>query len=124
MMRRLIEMIDIDFLRIRTFDGSKDGGFEELICQLAHLNKPSNNHIFIRKDGAGGDAGVECFWKLKDGKEHAWQAKYFTERLGNSEWNQINNSVRTALTKHPNLTKYYICVPRDFNDSRKNVPSG
>lgn len=117
-------MIDIDFLRIRTFDGSKDGGFEELICQLAHLNKPSNNHIFIRKDGAGGDAGVECFWKLKDGKEHAWQAKYFTERLGNSEWNQINNSVRTALTKHPNLTKYYICVPRDFNDSRKNVPSG
>lgn len=117
-------MIDIDFLRIRTFDGSKDGGFEELICQLAHLNKPQNGHGFIRKDGAGGDAGVECFWKLKDDTEHAWQAKYFTERLENSEWNQINSSVITALTKHPNLTKYYICVPRDFNDSRKNGPNG
>ncbi|MBE1554857.1 NACHT domain-containing protein [Sporosarcina limicola] len=117
-------MIDFDFLRIRTFDGSKDGGFEELICQLAHLNKPQNGHGFIRKDGAGGDAGVECFWKLKDDTEHAWQAKYFTERLENNEWNQINGSVITALTKHPNLTKYYICVPRDFNDSRKNGPNG
>ncbi len=117
-------MIELDFSHIRSFDGSNDGGFEELICQLAHLNKPQNGHVFIRKDGAGGDAGVECFWKLKDGSEHAWQAKYFTERLENSEWNQINSSVKTALIKHPNLKKYYICVPRDFNDSRKNGPNG
>lgn len=112
-------MIEFDFSRIRTFDGSKDGGFEELICQLAHLTKPKNGHVFIRKDGAGGDAGVECFWKLQDGSEHGWQAKYFIDRLEASEWGQINDSVLTALEKHPNLTKYYICVPRDFNNSRK-----
>ncbi|MEA1854621.1 MULTISPECIES: hypothetical protein [Cytobacillus] len=54
-------MIELDFLHIRPFDGSKDGEFEELICQLAHLNKPRNSLVFIRKGGAGGDAGVECF---------------------------------------------------------------
>ena len=112
-------MVELDFTRIRSFDGSKDGGFEELVCQLAHLNKPAYSKHFVRKDGAGGDAGVECYWILEDGSEHAWQAKYFTERLESSEWSQIDNSVQTALNKHPNLTKYYISVPRDFNDSRK-----
>ncbi|WP_107839881.1 NACHT domain-containing protein [Metasolibacillus meyeri] len=117
-------MIEFNFSQIRPFDGSKDGGFEELVCQLAHLNQPQDGFAFIRKDGAGGDAGVECYWKSKDGTEHAWQAKYFTERLKESEWSQINDSVETALVKHPNLKKYYICVPRDFNDSRKNGPKG
>ncbi|MFY0520985.1 hypothetical protein ACOMCU_24645 [Lysinibacillus sp. UGB7] len=112
-------MVELDFTRIRSFDGSKDGGFEELVCQLAHLNKPEIGKRFVRKDGAGGDAGVECYWLLEDGSEHAWQAKYFTERLESSEWSQIDYSVKTALNKHPNLTKYYISVPRDFNDSRK-----
>lgn len=112
-------MVELDFTRIRSFDGSKDGGFEELVCQLAHLNKPEVGKRFVRKDGAGGDAGVECYWILEDGSEYAWQAKYFTERLESSEWSQIDNSVQTALNKHPNLTKYYISVPRDFNDSRK-----
>ena len=110
-------MAELDFTRIRSFDGSKDGGFEELVCQLAHLNKPEKGKLFVRKDGAGGDAGVECYWILEDGSEYAWQAKYFTERLENSEWSQIDNSVQTALNKHPNLTKYYISVPRDFHNA-------
>ena len=49
---------------------------------------------------------------------------YFTEKYESSEWSQIDHSVRTALTKHPNLTKYYISVPRDFNGSRKSGRSG
>lgn len=67
-------MVELDFTRIRSFDGSKDGGFEELVCQLAHLNKPEFGKNFVRKDGAGGDAGVECYWILEGGSEHAWQA--------------------------------------------------
>lgn len=112
-------MIELDFTRIRSFDGSKDGGFEELVCQIAHLNKPKQGKNFIRKDGAGGDGGVECYWILEDGSEHAWQAKYFTERLESSQWSQIDDSVRTAIDKHPRLTKYYVSVPKDLNDSRK-----
>lgn len=117
-------MIELDFTRIRSFDGSKDGGFEELVCQIAHLNKPNQGRHFIRKDGAGGDGGVECYWVLEDGSEHAWQAKYFTDRLEVSQWSQIDDSVRTAIDKHPKLTKYYVSVPKDLNDSRKTGRGG
>lgn len=112
-------MIELDFTRIRNHDGSKDGGFEELCCQLAHLSPPENAEYFVRKEGAGGDAGVECYWKLKDGYEHAWQAKYFIDPLGSNQWTQLSDSVKTALAKHPKLTKYYVCLPRDWTDSRK-----
>ena len=117
-------MQNIDFSQIRNHDGSQSKGFEELVCQLARLSKPENAKEFIRKDGAGGDAGVECYWKLQDGSEHAWQAKYFLKPLGSSQWNQISTSVKSALSKHPDLTKYYICLPKDRNDSRRSSTKG
>ena len=117
-------MNNIDFSQIRNHDGSQSEGFEELVCQLASLSKPENAKEFIRKDGAGGDAGVECYWKLQDGSEHAWQAKYFLKPLSSSQWNQISRSVEAALSKHPDLTKYYICLPKDRSDSRRSGPKG
>ena len=69
------------FRTIRSYGGSQQGGFEELICQLAHLSVPPDAQTFVRKEGAGGDAGVECFWIMNDGSEHAWQAKYFVEGM-------------------------------------------
>ena len=117
-------MQQIDFSKIRVRDGSQNKGFEELVCQLAHLSEPENAKEFIRKDGAGGDAGVECYWKLQDGSEHAWQAKYFLNPLTSSQWTQISRSVKSALSKHPALTKYYICLPRDRNDSRRSSTKG
>jgi len=112
-------MEELNFSNIRNHDGSSDNGFEELVCQLAHLSPPENADYFVRKDGAGGDAGVECYWKLKNGSEHGWQAKYFLNALESGQWSQLSKSVKTALKKHPNLTKYYVCLPRDWNDSRK-----
>ena len=117
-------MHNIDFSQIQIHAGSQSKGFEELVCQLASLSKPENAKEFIRKDGAGGDAGVECYWKLQDGSEHAWQAKYFLKPLGPSQWKQISRSVKSALSKHPNLTKYYICLPRDRTDSRRSSTAG
>ena len=66
--------MEINFSQIRTHDGSKNSGFEELICQIAHLQKPDNGKRFVKKDGAGGDAGVECYWILDDGLVICWQA--------------------------------------------------
>lgn len=114
-------MINMDFANIREYDGSKEKGFEELVCQLAHLNPPDNAQYFVRKEGDGGDAGVECYWLLNDGTEHAWQAKFFLNALSDNQWSQISKSVETALEKHPNLTNYYICLPRDWTDSRKKI---
>jgi len=122
---RISKMLDKgSFRTIRPFGGSQQGGFEELICQLAHLETPANTKSFVRKEGAGGDAGVECFWIMTNGAEHAWQAKYFLDSITPSKWTQIDDSVETALRKHPNLNKYYVCVPVDRTDTRSTGPGG
>ena len=64
------------------------------------------------------DAGVECYCVLSDHNECGWQAKYFTSRLTNTQWQQLDDSVETALDKHPRLVRYYVCVPRDRSDAR------
>ncbi|MFI3622636.1 NACHT domain-containing protein [Vagococcus fluvialis] len=112
-------MIDIDFSKIRQYHGSQNNGFEELVCQIARREKINDAVSFINKDGAGGDGGIESYWILKDGSEIAWQAKFFLSSLGDSEWRQIDDSVMTALEKHPKITKYYVCIPKDRTDSRK-----
>lgn len=110
--------LNIDFNNIKPYNGSQRDGFEELCCQLASFNSPQTNSTFIVKDGPGGDAGVECYWKLPNGSEHAWQAKYFPNTFGPSQWTQIDESVKTAIEKHPKIVKYYICIPKDRTDRR------
>lgn len=97
---------------------------EELVCQLAHLDVPENARTFVRKEGSGGDAGVECFWVMRDDTEHAWQAKYFLDAMSPSRWAQIDESVKTAIRKHPQLKKYYVCVPLDRTDTRSTGAGG
>ena len=74
--RKVLVMTQIDFRNIRTHDNSKNEGFEELCCQLASFEEVPIGSIFRRKSGAGGDAGVECYWRLPNGNEEAWQTKY------------------------------------------------
>ena len=116
--------MEINFSNIRTHDGSKNSGFEELVCQLAHLKRPNNGKIFVRKEGAGGDAGVECYWVLDDDSEIGWQVKYFPDGLNSSRWQQIDESFSTAIEKHPNLNHYVVCLPLDKADSRKKGRGG
>lgn len=110
--------LNIDFNNIKPHNGSQRDGFEELCCQLASFNAPQKNSTFIVKDGSGGDAGVECYWKLPNGSEYAWQAKYFPNTFGSSQWTQIDESVKTTIEKHPKIVKYYICIPKDRTDRR------
>jgi hypothetical protein len=114
----------INFSNIRAHNGSQEKGFEELVCQLAHLQKPERAKTFVRKEGAGGDAGIECYWVLEDDSEIGWQAKYFTGKMGSSQWGQIDKSFKTALEKHPKLKKYIVSLPFDRNDSRKTGRGG
>lgn len=106
----------INWNNIRTLQNSQNEGFEELVCQLARSEKPEKAARFIRKGKP--DAGVECFWILEDGTEWAWQAKYFTSSLTNTQWGEIDDSVKTVLEKHPNLKVYYIAIPVDPPDAR------
>ena len=101
---------------LRTLNGSQRTGFEELCAQLARLETPAGAQ-FVRKGSP--DSGVECFCKLEDGREWGWQAKFFRESLGETQWKQIDRSVETALKAHPKLVRYFVCVPRDRPDSRR-----
>ena len=116
--------MNLDFSNIRTHNGSQAGGFEELVCQLAHLRRPEDALRFVRKEGAGGDAGVECYWVLADQSEECWQAKYFIGGMNPSRWSQLDDSFATALNRHPKLTKYVICLPIDKTDSRRSGRAG
>lgn len=107
--------MDINWINIRPIDGSQHLGFEELCSQLARHETPEGSS-FIRKGSP--DAGVECYATFPDGNEWGWQAKFFTERLDKTQWQQVDNSVKRALEKHPNLTKYTVCMPIDRADPR------
>ena len=107
---------EIRFEDIRPLDGSKHTGFEELCTQLAALEPASPEAEFIRK-GRGGDGGVECFQKNPDGSETGWQAKYLFQWDDNLKA-QLDESIKTALAKHPQLTEYIVCLPFDFPDAR------
>ena len=104
----------LDWNSIRPLNGGRDKGFEELCAQLARAETPSGS-TFVRKGTP--DAGVECYAILSDRAEWGWQSKYVDE-LGDSQWSQIDGSIKTALKKHPNLVRYYVCVPVDPADAR------
>jgi hypothetical protein len=104
----------IDWNGIRPLNGARSSGFEDLCAQLARAESPTNSR-FERKGAP--DGGVECYCVLDDGTEWGWQAKYIDD-LGDSQWGQIDDSVRTALEKHPRLVRYFVCVPYDRPDAR------
>lgn len=110
-----VDVPSIDFSQIRPYAGDQRKGFEEFVCQLARRESIANAQHFRRIEGAGGDGGVEAYWLLSDGKKHAYQAKYHLA-VKDIDWSKIDNSVETALVKHPEITKYTIAIPCDLTD--------
>jgi len=106
----------INWQNLRPWNGSQNIAFEKLICQLAAYEQVPQGSIFIRK--AAPDAGIECFWKLPNGDEWGWQAKFFLTPPDNNQWRQLDESVQKALEKHLQLTSYTICLPIDRQDPR------
>jgi hypothetical protein len=108
--------LTLDWNAIRPLNGDRSKGFEELCAQLARAERPEGAS-FERKGTP--DAGVECFAILPNGEEWGWQSKYF-DVLGKSQWSQLDDSVQTALEKHPKLVRYFVCLPLDMPDGRVN----
>ena len=108
--------MNINWHNIRLINGDQKEGFEEFVSQLARKESIPNKQRFIRKGKP--DAGVECYWILNDGTEWAWQAKYFTSSLGDSQWSQLDSSVKTIIEKHKKISKYIISIPIDPPDAR------
>jgi len=108
--------MNLKWNNIRSLHNSQNDGFEEFVCQLARKENIPNKVRFIRKGKP--DAGVECLWILDDGTEWAWQAKYFLSSLSNNQWAQLDGSVKTVISKHPKVKKYFIAIPIDPPDAR------
>jgi hypothetical protein len=104
-----------EWQRLRAWNGSQEKAFEELCCQLAALEQMPQGSKFTRKGTP--DAGLECFWVLPNGDEWAWQAKFFLQ-LEETQWRELDDSVEQALSKHPRIVRYLVCVPLDLADPR------
>lgn len=105
----------IDFSKINGFSEGQRASFEELLCQLARLEKFPIGSRFRRVEGAGGDGGVEAYWTKPNGRKVGYQAKYFL-RAGDIDWGQIDKSVSQAIKTHPELEKYIVGLPCDLTD--------
>lgn len=107
----------IDFSSINAFNKGPRESFEDLICVLARRENPENGFEFQPNDGCGGDGGVEALWILSDGSKIGYQAKYFTS-IGDSQWVQMDESVKQALKVHPELQTYIFAIPKDLTPPR------
>uniref|UniRef100_UPI004056E6A1 hypothetical protein n=1 Tax=Candidatus Electronema sp. TaxID=2698783 RepID=UPI004056E6A1 len=105
----------IDFSKIHGFQAGQRHSFEELVCQLARREEYPADAEFRRVEGAGGDGGVEAYWKKADSKKIAYQAKYFL-RTGDIDWGQIDESVSQAILTHEKLEEYVVALPCDLTD--------
>lgn len=111
---------DIDFFDIRMHRGNQSNAFEELCCQIAGDEDLGTTRVSFDRKGPGGDGGVECFATLSDGSEVGWQVKHYTD-LGNA-LKSLDESLNTALSKHPKMKRFIACLPFDLSDSRKEHP--
>ena len=100
----------VDWDRLRPGADARKS-FEDLCCLLAEREPAPDGSEFMRL--APPDGGVECLWRLLDGQEWGWQAKYFRTAPNSSQWKQIDKSVRSALESNPRLTRYVVCAPSD-----------
>jgi hypothetical protein len=97
-------------------DNSQNAAFEALCCQLGEYEQVPSGAKFFRK--AAPDAGLECYWIFPNAEEWGWQAKFFRSVPGESQWKQIDDSIETALKKHPKLSRLTIALPLDRQDPR------
>jgi hypothetical protein len=107
----------INWNHLRNRNGDQINSFEELCCQLVAQELDLTGSRFFRKGRP--DAGLECYWRLPNGDEWGMQAKFFLTSPGGIHWTRINESIKRALEFHPRLTKYYICIPLDRSNARK-----
>lgn len=113
----------VDFSQIRSYKTGARDAFEELVCQLARLDKPEAFQEFRRIEGAGGDGGLEAYWLLSDGAKIGYQAKYFLHSR-DIDWAQIDESVEQAIATHPTLKGYVVALPCDLTDRRGALGRG
>jgi|SRR5580692_10924052 hypothetical protein len=117
------DALDIQFDRIKPRLGSQRKAFEEFSFQLFAREFFSRGRA-IRREGAGGDGGLEGFIPGESGRAAiGLQAKYFLGDFKDSWWRQMAESVKTALkanAHHHSLQRHVFCTPLTFTEAQQN----
>ncbi len=114
---------DYDLKSIAPRNGDKAAAFEEFCCQVArYCHRPPVDASFERYRGAGGDGGVECVWRATDGDVYGWQAKYMFDLR--SALIKAHESFLVAVSVHPRLREYTVCLPFDPTGQTARKTSG
>ncbi|MCO5950739.1 NACHT domain-containing protein [Mucilaginibacter flavidus] len=110
----------IDWNKLQPYKTTKQKSFEQLCFEIAVKLYPEM--YFTPIDDSGGGDGVEFYVTLNNGSEWGWQAKYYEGSVRLSIGNRkqgIIKSLKRACEVHPNLTKWYLCLPMDFTPDEK-----
>ncbi len=108
----------VDFRTLRPHQHDRKLAFEELMRQLLVADPPAGCLRFEHK-GPGADGGVEALAHLSDGSCWGYQSKFFLDRFGASEIEQISGSFRAALAAYPSMSRYVVAVPRNLSGGVK-----
>jgi hypothetical protein len=110
------------FAGFHTHNNSYERAFEALCNQLFEqwlLRTYADELIsFTTINGAGGDGGIEACGVTSNQGTIGMQAKWFRHVLGPGQISQIRQSIETALQVRPQLSRYIICLPRDFQSDK------
>lgn len=109
--------MSLDFNKLLNLpDGGRRLGFEQLLCHIAERNPPSaDTEEFCHIRGDGGDGGLEGYWKLSDGSEVGYQAK-FHPVSSDIDWPKVKGSIRSSLKSHPQIRQIIVSMLRDLTD--------
>ncbi|AUX37015.1 MULTISPECIES: hypothetical protein [Sorangium] len=69
-------------------------------------------------DGSGGDGGLDAYAVLASGKIVGLQVKWFPDRLGQPQIDQIHDSFQTAIRVRRNLVRCCVALPCALTDDR------
>jgi hypothetical protein len=111
----------LELKAIHPHGGDRRAAFEELSFQLFARHCAARGAV-VRRHGAGGDAGLEGVVVDAEGRSLSGiQAKYFDEKLGATQWRDLDESVQTALVDNAidfTLEEIFVTVPRNLTQTQ------
>jgi hypothetical protein len=111
----------VDLRGIHPHGGDRRRAFEQL-SWLLFARANVHRGLPQRREGAGGDAGLEG--ALVDGEGHAIvgvQAKFYTDKLESTQWRNLDSSIRTALGENAVdglLEEIVVTLPRELTPAQ------
>ncbi|MBC7819035.1 MAG: hypothetical protein IAG10_19270, partial [Planctomycetaceae bacterium] len=109
---------------IKPHEGARWRAFEEMCFQLFAAEFGNEGGV-VRREGSGGDGGLEGYiCDVNDNETIGLQAKFFDKNLAQGQWNQVNKAVTTALRCNAgakSLELYVIAVPRNLTKAQRET---